>query len=214
MNNRFTNINMVPNYVIALDSTGDNGLPLVNNENRPFPQVSNLVSSEGITLSKNVDNSITIGSTTTDNVTAVDISQGNIITLTNLDNSRFVPDGHLTNFALVVETSKYVDITGAISLQKPSGDPTGTLGSGQTAFFVNINYNFPPAKDYSGTASVGGLVGFYTEDNFVICTRNFTPSSNMEQLSFQVNTNAVAGSTLPSSITKLKLEFSLRYEKA
>lgn len=31
---------------------------------------------------------------------------------------------------------------------------------------------------------------------------------------FEVNTNASPGDTLPSSITQLKLEFSLRYEKA
>ena len=213
MNNGFKNINTVPRYVTAIDSVGNSGVPLVNNENSSFPQVSNLVESQGITLQKNEDNSITIGCTTTHNLTYIDLTESNVVTLQDLTDSTFSAVSQDLNFAHVVETSTHVDISGAISLQKTAGEVTGTLGSG-TSFYVNINHNFPEAKGYSGAARVGGVVGFYTEDaSFVTCTRNYTPASTMQKLQFQVNTNESSGSALPTNITRLNLEFSLRYEK-
>ena len=213
MNNGFKNINTVPRYVTAIDSVGNSGVSLVNNENSSFPQVSNLVESPGITVHKNEDNSITIGCTTTHNLTYVDLTESNVVTFTNLIGTTFSAVSQDLNFAHVVETSTHVDISGSISLEKTSGEATGTLQTGPT-FYVNINHNFPAAKDYSGAARVGGVVGFYNEDDFVTCTRSYTPASSMQELQFQVNTNESSGSALPTNITRLNLEFSLRYEKA
>lgn len=214
MNNGFKNINTVPRYVTAIDSVGNNGTSLVNNGNSSFPQVSNLVESRGITLAKNEDNSITIGCTTTHDLTYIDLSESNVVSFEDLSGTTFSAASPDLNFAHVVETSTHVDISGAISLVKTTGDVTGTLGSG-TSFYVNINHNFPLAKDYgTGAARVGGVVGFYDEDDFVTGTRSYTPASSMDKLRLQVNTNETAGSSLPTTITRLDLEFSLRYEKA
>lgn len=214
MNNGFKNINTVPRYVTAIDSVGNSGVSLVNNENSSFPQVSNLVESPGITVHKNEDNSITIGCTTIHNLTYINLTDSNVVTFENLDGTTFSPVSPDLNFAHVVETSTHVDISGAISLEKTAGAATGTLGVGTTSFYVKINHNFPQAKDYSGAARVGGVVGFYTEDDFVTCTRNYTPTSTMQYLHFQVNTNITNQYTLPTNITRLNLEFSLRYQKA
>lgn len=165
MNNCFTSIKTVPRYMSAVSSLRNDSLKVVNNENHSFPQISNLVSFDGITLEKNEDNSITIGCTTTHDFNDIDLIENAAITLADLSNSTFTPDGILTNVDQVVETSTHVDITGANSLQSSNGHPTGTISQEQNKFFVNINHSFLPEKSYNGDALIGGVVGFYTEDN-------------------------------------------------
>ncbi len=214
-----------PQYVKSLTSV-DTGtsISLIEKGNTQYPEISSLEAGEGVVLSKNLDNSVTISSPVTPppppTITLVDLSLPGIVDVNvpvrGLTGSTFVTTGGILNFCSIVEHDTYVEINGAISLQKPSGTVTGVLPAGQSYFDATITYPFPPAKAYpigAGAALVGGAVSHFTTSSWITGSRLVTPNVSMSVLDIRIGTNSPAGSPLPTTIQDLDIRFSLMYEK-
>lgn len=217
--------NIPPQNVIAVLEAGttEDSVSMVEKGNTQYPEISSLVAGDGVTLSKNLDKSVTITSslpTPPPTITLVDLSLPGIfnvnVPVRGLTGSTFVSTGSILNFCSIVEHDTYVEINGALSLQKANGDVTGTLPAGQSFFDATITYPFPPAKYYSqgaNSAFVGGAVSHFTSSSWITGSRLVTPLIDMDVLEIRIGTNAAAGSALPNSIQDLDIRFSLMYEK-
>jgi hypothetical protein len=198
-----------PQYVKSLTSVNTGtSISLIEKGNTQYPEISSLEAGEGVVLSKNLDNSVTISSPPTPppTITLVDLSLPGIVDVNvpvrGLTGSTFVTTGGILNFCSIVEHDTYVEINGAISLQKPSGTVTGVLPAGQSYFDATITYPFPPAKAYPIGAS-----------SWITGSRLVTPAVSMSVLEIRIGTNSPAGSPLPTTIQDLDIRFSLMYEK-
>ena len=208
--------NIPPQNVIAVLEAGttEDSVSMVEKGNTQYPEISSLVAGDGVTLSKNLDKSVTITSSTP-TITHIDLSQPGIIVINDTRGlgaaTTFSANSNLLNFITMIEYDTHVEINGSIEFSKTSGDTSGTLPGTQKFFEINLNYDFPDAKSYTGAALVGGAVSHFSTESWIIGSRLITPGINMQQLYFRIGTNT--SGALDDDLVDFGIRFSLTYEK-
>ena len=214
--------NIPPQNVIAVLEAGttQDSVSMVEKGNTQYPEISSLVAGDGVTLSKNLNKSVTITSSTP-TITHINLTENGKIKISDeekgLEASQLQVGDPIFNFCNILDHNDYVELNGSVSLVKQLSDQTGTLRTGKSSFVVTINHNFPSVT-YNGSIYMGGSVSHYTtaNTNWITGARILPPTNTNKELNgieLEIATTDTDGSTLSNDIEELEIRFSLMYKK-
>jgi hypothetical protein len=214
--------NISSQNVISVLETGttQSSVSMLEKGNTQYPEISSLVAGDGITISKNSNNSVIINSSnSTPNITIVDLAEDGKIKISDVDKGLESSDlkvgDQIFNFCNILEHNDYVELNGSVSLVKASDENTGKLRDGKTSFVVSIRHDFPDVT-YEDSIYMGGSVSHYTKVNWITGARILPPNNEQQKLSgieLEIATTNAAGTELPADIEELEIRFSLMYKK-
>jgi hypothetical protein len=215
--------NISSQNVISILETGttQSSVSILEKGNTQYPEISSLVAGDGITISKNSNDSVIINSSnSTPDIRMVDLTETGKIEINDaekgLENSELTVGDQIFNFCNILDHNDYVELNGSVSLVKATSDLTGTLIQGKTSFVVTIKHDFPEVT-YEDQIYMGGSVSHYTNINWITGARILPPTNNnnkdLNGIELEIATTKTAGSQLPDDIEELEIRFSLMYKK-
>ena len=170
------------NVIAVLEAgTTQDSVSMVEKGNTQYPEISSLVAGDGVTLSKNLDKSVTITSSNlTPNIIRVDLTTVGKIKISDVDkgleSSELIVGVQNFNFCNILDHNDYVELNGSVSLVKEPSESTGTLRTGKTSFVVTIKHDFPEVT-YEDEIYMGGSVSHYTNINWITGARILPPNT-------------------------------------